>query len=271
MARRTLFLGVDDTDMPGTMGTGRLARMLLERLAESGLQPVGVTRHQLLVHPDIPYTSHNSSACLELVSVSDDEDVHDGSDVTVAADAAIRKIAETAEEYLLKHAAKGSDVGLCLEWAENVPGEVVEFGRSAQERVLRIADARDLASRHGIFLKPLTGTGGGVIGALSAVGLRSYGTDGRYLHLGGIRELIGVVTVADALAAGIAAVVDADGNNVPADVRINTLDWVRPALVGGRPVLKLTKSEGDDNDMEPDGARESFNRRRQKQSVGGKS
>ena len=26
----------------------------------------GVTRHQLLVHPDIPYTSHNSAAVIHL-------------------------------------------------------------------------------------------------------------------------------------------------------------------------------------------------------------
>ena len=26
----------------------------------------GISRHQLYVHPDIPYTSHNSSLCLDL-------------------------------------------------------------------------------------------------------------------------------------------------------------------------------------------------------------
>ncbi len=60
------LLAIDDTDNAESIGTGRLARMLAAHLEEANLfaEP-GVTRHQLLVHPDIPYTSHNSAACIE--------------------------------------------------------------------------------------------------------------------------------------------------------------------------------------------------------------
>jgi hypothetical protein len=60
-----ILIGIDDTDNEETHGTGRRARQLGDRLAADGLAEIdGVTRHQLLVDPRIPYTSHNSSACL---------------------------------------------------------------------------------------------------------------------------------------------------------------------------------------------------------------
>src|SRR5207248_117992 len=63
-----LLMGVDDTDVVGRKpGTGRLARELGARLEAQGhARLVGVVRQQLLVDPRIPYTSHNSPACLLL-------------------------------------------------------------------------------------------------------------------------------------------------------------------------------------------------------------
>ena len=66
------LIGIDDTDNPDSRGTGFRARQLGEWLRKEGLAQVrGITRHQLYVHPSIPYTSHNSSACLDVV-VDDD-------------------------------------------------------------------------------------------------------------------------------------------------------------------------------------------------------
>ena len=63
-----VLLGVDDTDVLGHKpGTGRLARDLGAHLEHRRLaRLVGVVRQQLLVDPRIPYTSHNSPACLIL-------------------------------------------------------------------------------------------------------------------------------------------------------------------------------------------------------------
>lgn len=53
------LIGIDDTDNLESRGTGFRARQLLQRLAEAGFaRPLGITRHQLYVHSDIPYTSH---------------------------------------------------------------------------------------------------------------------------------------------------------------------------------------------------------------------
>ena len=64
--RIDLLIGIDDTDNLDTRGTGYRARTLAQGLVDAGLAAVhGITRHQLLVDPRIPYTSHNSSACLQ--------------------------------------------------------------------------------------------------------------------------------------------------------------------------------------------------------------
>jgi hypothetical protein len=59
-----ILIGIDDTDNAETHGTGRRARQLGERLAADGLAEVdGITRHQLLIDPRIPYTSPANRAC----------------------------------------------------------------------------------------------------------------------------------------------------------------------------------------------------------------
>jgi hypothetical protein len=69
----TLLIAIDDTDNAESIGTGRLSRMLAEELTKQGMiRQTSVTRHQLLVHPDIPYTSHNSSACIEGIPINGD-------------------------------------------------------------------------------------------------------------------------------------------------------------------------------------------------------
>ena len=59
-----ILVCIDDTDNIESRGTGELASMLADDLENNGwglCRPV--TRHQMLIHPDIPYTSHNSSMC----------------------------------------------------------------------------------------------------------------------------------------------------------------------------------------------------------------
>ena len=59
-----VYIGFDDTDILGSdIGTGKLARRF-EKLLPADCRVWGVVRQQLLVDPAIPYTSHNSSACV---------------------------------------------------------------------------------------------------------------------------------------------------------------------------------------------------------------
>lgn len=121
----TILIGLDDTDNETSRGTGYLARCLSEACAERGMRPTGVTRHQFLVDPRIPYTSHNSGAC-----------------VAVEADGGA-EAAALAFDFVAARAADGSDPGVCVAAADDVTAAVRAFGEAAVNRVVEMAEARD--------------------------------------------------------------------------------------------------------------------------------
>lgn len=224
------LLSIDDTDNEESIGTGRLARMLAEQLAQDGLlADPSTTRHQLLVHPDIPYTSHNSSACTEARADGD----------------AGPKLLDAARSFLLEHFHAGANPGLCVCRADAVPGSLVELARRAQREVLAL-DAFDAAVRPlGLSLWWSGETGQGRIGACAGAALRSTGADGRFIGLAGIRELRGTLRAGEIVArSGVVAVATADGLELAPDVEIETRDWVRPSLLGGRPVFVVCEEDG---------------------------
>ncbi|MBU0767787.1 MAG: hypothetical protein KJ687_01655 [Proteobacteria bacterium] len=59
-----VYLGFDDTDtLDPHFGTGKLVRWFQKAMPEE-CENLGVVRQQLFVCDEIPYTSHNSAACL---------------------------------------------------------------------------------------------------------------------------------------------------------------------------------------------------------------
>ncbi len=229
------LIGVDDTDNLQSRGTGFRARDMARTIEDAGLGTAnGITRHQLLVDPRIPFTSHNSSACISL------EVAEDG----------VGDLVAHCRRYLLSESAEGSDAGLCVAPWPASP-EVQGFGRRAQAEVLREGEARDLAVSQGIVLEGLTGNGGGVIGALAAIGLRSSGNDGRFLWLRGLRELAGVRSVAELRAeAGIEEVRTLDGQSAMDSDLVDVGSWVRPILKGGKSVLLVEVEKRDDRTVD---------------------
>jgi len=217
-----IIIGLDDTDNKESRGTGRLARAIAAELsAEYPL--LGVTRHQLLVDPRVPYTSHNSSAAINL-----DADVAD-----------LRPLFERVREMMLADFQPGSDPGLCV--VSQVPAEVTDFGRRAQRELMTQAEARQLAAEQGILLAGLGGTEDGVIGALSAVGLAACGEDGRYLMVGQVRELSGLQPVSAVLQAGIVAIRTMDDQ--PVESGLILADKIRPARRGSLPIAYVDWQE----------------------------
>ena len=224
----TLFIGLDDTDNATSRGTGHLARLLSAECARRGLRPLGVTRHQFLVDPRIPYTSHNSGACVAV-------ECQDGA-----------AAADFAFDFVRSRAAEGSDPGVCLAVPADLTPELVAFGSAAACRVIEMAEALELAARMGLALAPLGGTGLGVIGALASVAQRAGGNLGRFIDLPGLRELPARVTLSTLISLGIRLESQANGRRPQADDVCETLGWVRPRLVGGQPVLVLEWSRDYD-------------------------
>lgn len=225
------LIGIDDTDNLESRGTGHRARQLGDALAEAGVEPLGVTRHQLLVDPRIPYTSHNSSACIDVRAAADRE----------------AAVIELCRAFLIEHSAEGSDAGLCVAPADRVGDDIVAFGSRAKQDVLTAAAAHTLAAASRLHLEGLTGTRIGVIGALAAVGLRTGGNDGRFLWMPGLREISGVHTAARLRAElGLDAIETEDGRRAADTERVALGDWARPLLRRGRSVLLIEEAGRED-------------------------
>lgn len=229
MGTAVIFIAIDDTDTLESRGTGYLARRLGALLAEDGDEPLGITRHQLLVDPRIPYTSHNSSACIALRTSRP-----------------VSEIASVAGAALASHAAAGSDPGLCVMASDAVGRGIVSYGERAKRELVGPDEARALAETHGARLESHGGTGLGIIGALAAVGLRAGGNDGRFLELRGIRAVEGTVTVVALQKAGVEAFAS-EGRPLALDEneRIDVGDWCRPVLLGGLATLLVEEVTGD--------------------------
>ncbi len=227
-----ILIGIDDTDNDTSIGTGRLARQLAAECQERGMPVTGVTRHQFLVDPAIPYTSHNSGAC-----------------IMIDADADIGAVT-FAFEFIAERSASGSDPGVCIAPTDQVSGELMEFGRAASREVLTMKQAFALAERGGVLLHGLGGTRQGVIGALASVGQCATGNEGRFLDLPGLRLLHGCVPRRQFEEMGIRVEHKTDGVKPREDDRYETLDWVRPRLIGGKPVL-IVEWDGSRNAWVP--------------------
>ena len=223
----TLYLGIDDTDTRESRGTGRLARTIAAELARS-YTVTGVTRHQLFVHPAVPYTSHNSSAVIHI------RDTGNG----IAAD-----VFAAAKELMLADFIEGSDPGICVAADSEINGDLSRFGFSAKTSVVTQNQARTLAREAGILLEGLGGTEDGVIGALAGVGLAASGNDGRFVQKGTTRDLRGTQTVAAILASGVDRVMTRDGAVVGKGT-IALRKFPKPAFIGGRAILYV-EADGD--------------------------
>ncbi|GGP62213.1 DNA-binding protein [Shewanella saliphila] len=172
----TWLICIDDTDDIGTKGTGEIAEEIMALIvAESAVSSVNklgikratwVTRHQLFVHPDIPYTSHNSAMCFELES-----------------DLSLSQIKQLCIAHLVAESAAVADPGLAIVDKHTLTADdchqLIAFGVDAKQMVKTKNEAYQLAKTVNVDLSEHGGTGQGVIGALAGIGLRLSGNDGR--------------------------------------------------------------------------------------------
>lgn len=226
-----LLIGIDDTDNKESRGTGYNSRQLAAAIESEKIGRVyGITRHQLYVHPEIPYTSQNSSACIDVNSEIE-----------------IKTIIRFCRDFMLQIAAQGSDVGLCIAESENVSEEIIQWGIDAKSVVLNMHNAAELANKRAIYLEGLTGTKVGIIGALAAVGLRTGGNDGRFIWLNSeknLRDIENGIHMAEYLIkrSGIDVVQSVDNEYINTKDRVFLNEWVRPVLKQNKAVLLVEKS-----------------------------
>jgi len=223
-----IYIGFDDTDnITADRGTGKLARWFENELP-GGCRVEGVVRQQLLVDDRIPYTSHNSSACV----------------IVHAPDASLlAQLTARAIEHLKRHSLEGSDPGLCVACEGNGSlAKLIAFGRACTSRVVTQKEALEAASKS--HLSGHGGTNDGIIGAAAAVGLTASGWSGRFIEYGKLRRFSDPIRVLELERSNIVVVSSDRDARVPApEDLVYTKGWLRPRLWGTRAVLLVTPKE----------------------------
>ena len=217
-----VYIGFDDTDTVGAnQGTGKVARWFEDTLPE-GCHLWGVVRQQLLRHESIPYTSHNSAACI----------VVDATDPCL-----LDLLIARAVEHLESNSLEGSDPGLCVAGeCDGMLAELIVFGRACTKRVVTQKEA--LAATAKVHLTGHGGTNDGIIGAAAAVGLTASGWCGRLIEFGRLRDFPHMVRVSDLESSDIFVVsLDRDARVPAPEDLVLTKGWLRPRLWGNRAVV----------------------------------
>ncbi len=219
-----IFIGMDDTDAKDSeYGTGKVARWLEDSLP-SGCSLWGVVRQQLLVDDRIPYTSHNSSACV----------VVDAKDASL-----FDHIITIAAGHIEKLAVPGSDPGLCV-CADNNGNlsDIITFSQDCTREV--VSQAQAMKAAHDAHLSAHGGTGDGIIGAAAAVGLTALGQCGRFIEFGRLRDLPDPVPVSVLTSLGVMVVsVDRQAPLPSTSDLVHSHGWLRPRLWAGKALLPV--------------------------------
>jgi hypothetical protein len=228
-----ILISIDDTDDIDSRGTGEIAELMAQGLTDKGLASCGrVTRHQLLIHPDIAYTSHNSSMCFP---ARIDE-------------ASLEAVTGWCQTALATESVEAADPGLCVAAVDRLaePDALVAYGRSAKERVFSKAEAYQIAAGLGVHLSEHGGTGIGVIGALAGAGLRLSGNDGRFKGKFAIPSQGGIASVDQIGSHGVDSVQTFEGDVLGGEELVVVAGECKLVLLGGKAVLLVAPTSGAD-------------------------
>lgn len=226
-----LIIGIDDTDNLTSKGTGTIAGEIQDIIHENKWGETDfISRHQLFLHEDIQYTSHNSSMIF-IANILEEK---------------YEEMKQVLTDYVQNESAEGSDPGICIVKLEELTNkkELIAYGYDAKYRVISQKEAYALAEKSGIYLRALGGTGDGIIGALAGCGLRIGGNDGEIK--GGVEQYNAGESyfVQDLLQGGkIVKVCDAKGNLIPTAHKVEVKWKAKPLIKDGVPTLVVQPSE----------------------------
>jgi hypothetical protein len=225
-------VGIDDTNIEGSGGTGPLARALAEQFESEGLGThLGVTQHQLLDSPKVKRTAENRAYA-----------------VTLRSEQSLNDVEDWVVRFVRSHAERRADPGIAILSRHSDMPHVLAFGRRSQTEVMKLDDASTFSTESNVRLRALGGKRSGSIGALAACGLRSGGGDGVYTLLHGLRDLNGRMTAGQMRlhCPELTKILD-DGTGEPMDRddMIDLGDGVRPRLFENGPLVVARRSTED--------------------------
>ena len=183
-----IYVCVDDTDdLTKSTSTGSIADAIGAAIEEEfGVRVnTGITRHQLFLDESVPYTSHNSSMCFDVM----------------LPEGAAARVDEIGWEKINAMRAESANPGLCILTAPGPMADarikmayaaLIRYGWEAKERYIDPEEAVQMAENYPeIILKWDGETGQGRVGALAGIGLRMSGNDGRFRGRFHFESLVG--------------------------------------------------------------------------------
>jgi hypothetical protein len=175
----------------------------------------------------------------------------------------LENIIEAAVSHIKKHAALGSDPGLCVvSDQDDCLNKLVDFGYRCTSCVMTQKDAFKAAQK--VHLSGHGGTNDGIIGAAAAVGLTLSGWSGRFIELKAVHPVTAETkftsnicvtkkdlrkwpkqtTVCKLKESGIDILsIDRDATIPAPNDKVMTNGWLRPRLISSRPVLLVRPKE----------------------------
>ncbi|SFH10200.1 tRNA(Ile2) 2-agmatinylcytidine synthetase [Desulfotomaculum arcticum] len=226
-----IYVGIDDTDNIDQGATGASANQVIKIVEENHWGSCqGLTRHQLLLHPDIAYTSHNSSMCF----------------IAEIEAACLEPLIEEAGQFLEQHSAPGSDPGLCVVVEEQLRDteSLIAYGYETKIRIMTKEEAYALAGKLGVHLSEHGGTGLGVIGALAGVGLRMTNNDGRFQGKLQLKAPGAIINVAEIISSSpVERVQSVDGYVLREDEEVRLGNKLKTVLLDGKRILPVYRRE----------------------------
>jgi hypothetical protein len=229
-----LLVGIDDTDTLNDPGTNQLARHLVQLVSDVADCPM-ITRHQLLIHPLVPYTKKNGCAAFAL---------------KVSSVVAVELIIARLKKAIVDWCPIGSDPGLAVA-SSPLSQEILVFGKKCQQRVVTRQEAIELAAENSVFLEGLGGTNDGIIGALAAIGLLQNGNDGRVVYMGrngiDLCEISGIQSVETIFNCGVAEVRCIASNSKLLAGMVDLGKRLRPNYRDGKVVLYARSESSTEN------------------------
>lgn len=223
------YICIDDTDEIGyEKSTGMISEEIQEYIASKYAKCSLITRHQLFIHEDIPYTSHNSSMCFTVnLSFEQKQDV-------------INFVITHIEKY----SAPTSQPGICIGFEKDIKDikKLINFGFDAKTKVLSKDDAYAMAKEINFHLSEHKNGGQGVIGAVAGVALRLFGSDGRVK--GNIKLQKDSISVKELLEdESIDEVQFEDGSQASEDIVVFLGDKLKRVMLKHKSVVLIQKSE----------------------------
>jgi len=155
-------------------------------------------------------------------------------------DTNIKKISDIVISAVKELRVPESNTGVVLLNGQ-VSRKAIELAMRIKKFKIEKSEVLEIAENEGIQLFEIGGNGQGIIGAFAAAVLASTGNDGRYLDIGGIRNLKGIMRASDLLSSKGVDQIKSIDNNIVDPNELILVEKVRPKRENFKAILYVRK------------------------------